>query len=190
MKYILAIILWMAPFSVFGNISDFRNSAKLFEIVEMTIEHLEGRYGDQIQFNHKWNISLLSEKEIAERWCAPFGLETSLEYIECMAKEAIEAFYEVSTGTIVLKKSLSLTSAYDVGSIIHEVTHYVQDRHGLTGRGWYRKCTAWLEYDATLIELELTKKTGLYMPSWYTNHLNEWLQKWENKLDNGKCPKL
>ena len=52
MKYILAIILWMAPFSVFGNISDFRNSAKLFEIVEMTIEHLEGRYGDQIQFNH------------------------------------------------------------------------------------------------------------------------------------------
>ena len=49
MKYILAIILWMAPFSVFGNISDFRNSAKLFEIEEMTIENLEGRYGIQKQ---------------------------------------------------------------------------------------------------------------------------------------------
>ena len=63
MKYILAIILWMAPFSVFGNISDFRNSAKLFEIVEMTIEHLEGRYGDQIQFNHKYKHQIASNKE-------------------------------------------------------------------------------------------------------------------------------
>ena len=186
MKYILAIILWMAPFSVFGDISDFRNSAKLFEIVEMTIERLEGRYGNHIQFNHKWNISLLSEQEIAKRWCEPLGSETSLQYIECMARDAIEAFYEVSTGTIVLKKSLSLTSAYDVGSIIHEVTHYVQDRHGLTGRGWYRKCTAWLEYDATLIEIELTKKSGLYMPSWYTNHLDKWLNNWEHKLNPEK----
>ena len=164
-----------------SNISDFSNGSELFKIVEGTIERLEGRYGNRVQFNSKWKIELLTDQEVQERWC---NFEKDVE--KCLRGRGVEAFYEVRTGTIILQKTLSLDKAFDVGSIIHEVTHYVQHKYGLTGSGSYNKCIPWLEYDATLIEKELIKKSGLYIPSWYIEHMDEWIETWENKLNSTK----
>ena len=168
------------PLAVIGDISDPKSGSKLYKIVEMTIDRLEGRYGDRIQFDHKWQIELLEPDKIQTRWCK---VKSVNNYEKCMNDMQVEAFYEVSTGTIILRNDLQMEQPFDVGSIIHEVTHYMQDRHGLTGRGWYSKCMPWLEYDATLIEQELITKTGLHIPSWYTNHLNKWTSHWKNELN-------
>jgi len=178
----------MLPLTVSGNISNPQNGTNLYRIVELTIKHLEERYDYPIQYDIDWNIRLLNEIEIAQRWCGVLGSENSIQYIECMGRDRIEAYYEVSTGTIILKKSLSLDEPYDVGSIIHEVTHFVQDRHGLTSRGRNKKCRAWLEYEATFIEKELIQQLGIHIPDWYKNHWHKWLKHWKSKLNaNGKC---
>jgi hypothetical protein len=188
MKYILVAILWILPVIASGNISDPHNGTNLYRIVELTIKHLKGRYKHPVQYNIDWNIRLLDETEIAKRWCGAYGSENSVQYIECMGRDRVEAYYEVSTGTIILKKSLSLDDPYDVGSIIHEVVHFVQDRHGLTSRGERSKCRAWLEYEATLIEKELVQQLDIHIPDWYKDHWHKWLKHWASKLDdNGNC---
>jgi|APSaa5957512535_1039671.scaffolds.fasta_scaffold00113_81 hypothetical protein len=179
----------MIPSASWSDISDPTNGIKIYNIVENTIKKLEGRFPTPVEFDVSWNIELRHADEIKHSWCKTKSKSvTSIKFKDCMQKDAVESYYDIGRSTLILKKTLLLDDAYDVGSIIHEVVHYVQHRHGLTRRGSYSLCVALLEYQAMIIEQELITDSGLYIPSWYSNYLNKWKNKFQNQLtDKPNC---
>ena len=185
MKYILAIILWAMPLMASSDMGDIRSGPKLYKIIEATISYLEERYDTPIQYDHNWQVILLTHEEIQQRWCNHKYENDIKKYAECVLESGVYAYYEVLTGSIILPRSMNLDDTHDVASVVHETVHYMQDRHGLTWRGKYHKCTAWLELEA--IEMEIVNLLELHRPSWYIQHNSEWQEKWRSKLDNGEC---
>ena len=187
MKYILAIILWTMPLLVSSNIGDIRSGPKLYKIIEATISYLDGRYDTPIQYDHSWQVILLTHEEIQQRWCDNNEYDDK-KYARCLSEAGVYAYYEVLTGSIILPRSMNLDKTHDIASVVHEVVHYVQDKHGLTWRGKHHKCTAWLELEAMVIEMEVVNLLELHRPDWYLEHNNKWQEKWRSELDtNGNC---
>ena len=169
-----------------SNIGDIRSDPKLFNIVEATISYLENRYDTPIQYHHNWQVIILAHEEIQQRWCD--DERDAKKYADCVSAGDVYAYYEVSTGSIILPRIMNLDRTHDVATVVHEVVHYMQDRHGLTWRGNYHKCAAWLELEAMKIEMEVVNLLELHRPSWYLEHNSEWQEKWRSKLDaNGNC---
>ena len=187
MKYILAIILWIVPLMATSNMGDIRSGPKLYKIVETTISYLENRYDTPIQYHHNWQVILLTHEEIQQRWCGNKHENDINKYANCVSEAGIYAYYEVLSGIIILPRSMNLDRTHDVASVVHEVVHFVQDKHGLTWRGNNRKCKEWLELEAMTIEMEIVKLLELHLPSWYISHNNKWRKKWRSELDNGEC---
>ena len=187
MKYILAILLWIMPLAARPNMGDISAGPKLFKIIEATISYLENRYDTPIQYDHSWQVILLTNEEIQQRWCDNNEYNDK-KYARCLSEARVYAYYEVLTGSIILPRSMNLDRTHDVASVVHEVVHFVQDKHGLTWRGKNRKCMEWLELEAMKIEMEVVNLLELHRPSWYLEHNSEWQGKWRSKLDtNGNC---
>ena len=187
MKYILVIILWILPVIAMPNMGDISAGPKLYKIIEATLTYVEKRYDTPIQYNHNWRVILLTHEEIQQRWCGNKNNEDLKKYAKCISESGIYAFYEVTSGTIILPRSMNLDRTHDVASVVHEVVHFVQDRHGLTWRGNNRKCMEWLELEAMTIEMDIINLLELRRPDWYINHNNKWKRHWASKLDNGEC---
>ena len=188
MKYILAILLWIMPLAAISNVGDIRSGPKLFKIIEYTLNYLEGRYNTPIQYHHDWRIILLTHEEIQQRWCGSKYENDIKQSAECVSENGVYAFYEVLTGSIILPGSTNLDRTHDVASVVHEVVHFVQDKHGLTWRGNNRKCIEWLELEAMTIEMDIVNLFELHRPNWYIRHNSKWRKYWRSKLDtNGNC---
>ena len=170
---------------------DIKSGPKLFNIVEATIIYLENRYDTPIQYHHNWQVILLTHEEIQQRWCGSQYENDIKKNATCVSESKIYAFYEVASGAIILPRSTNLDRTHDVASVVHEVVHFVQDKHGLTWRGNNYKCLEWLELEAMTIEMDIVKLLGLHRPSWYISHNNKWRKKWRSKLDtNGNCVQI
>ena len=184
MKYILAIILWMLPVITGATItrSDYEN--KVYQIALKTVSNLENRYKTPIQFDVPLKIVFLSESDIGYTWCKQtnYGNTKSKNFNECINDDAVEAYYDIGKGTIILRNDLSFNRTYDVGSIVHEVVHYVQDRHGLTWRGNYARCISLLEYEAMSIELELINDLDIQISDWFKSYAKRWEKKFADRL--------
>ena len=176
------------PLAAISNMGDISAGPKLFKIIEATISYLENRYDTPIQYHHNLQVILLTHEEIQQRWCDNGNNEDIKTYAECVSESGVYAYYEVLSGSIILPRSMNLDRTHDVASVVHEVVHFVQDKHGLTWRGNNRKCKEWLELEAMTIEMEIVKLLELHRPSWYLKHNSEWQEKWRSNLDtNGNC---
>jgi hypothetical protein len=174
------------PLAAISNMGDINVGPKLFKIIEATISYLENRYDTPIQYHHNWRVILLTHEEIQQRWCN--NKNDIKKYADCVSAGEIYAYYEVLSGSIILPRSMNLDDTHDVASVVHEVVHFVQDKHGLTWRGNNHKCMEWLELEAMTIEMEIVKLLELRRPSWYLSHNNEYQKKWRSELDaNGNC---
>ena len=176
------------PLMVSSNMGDISSGPKLYKIIEVTLGYLEGRYDTPIQYDHDWQVILLTHEEIQQRWCNNKHTYNDTQYANCVSEAGVYAYYEVLSGAIILPRSMNLDRTHDVASVVHEVVHFVQDKHGLTWRGNNHKCMEWLELEAMKIEMEVVNLLELHRPSWYLEHNSEWQGKWRSKLDtNGNC---
>lgn len=189
MKYILAIILWSLPMFSGATITGSEYEKKVYQIAYATVFKLKDRYSTKVQFDNPLQIKFLSESEIAYTWCklSNRGNTKSKKFKECVQNDGVEAYYDINTRTMFLRNDLSFDKTYDIGSIVHESTHYVQDMHGLTWRGRNSKCLAWIEYDAMSLELELiTALSDIQISDWYKKYVAKWKKKFASQLTGKK----
>ena len=92
---------------------------------------------------------------------------------QCIKRINVLAFYRPSTSTIHFPDYVDMSGAYGIGTLMHELTHYVQD---ITGR-W--RCTAGIESEAYRNELLLA---DVY-PMTYQNraYLNKYIKQFDEK---------
>tara|TARA_B100000809_G_C14992822_1_gene478662 strand:+ start:210 stop:815 length:606 start_codon:yes stop_codon:yes gene_type:complete len=185
MKYIIAIILWMLPVVTGATVtgSDYEN--KVYQIALKTVSNLENRYKTPIQFDIPLKIIFLSEFDVGYTWCEEtnYGNTKSKKFNKCINDDAVEAYYDISKESLILKNNLEFNKTYDIGSIVHEVVHYVQDRHGLTWHGNYAMCIALLEYEAMSLEIELINDVSdIQISGSYKSYIKKWKNKFADRL--------
>ena len=185
MKYIIAIILWILPVITGATITGSDYEIKVYQIALKTVSNLENRYKTPIQFDIPLNIIFLSEFDVGYTWCKEinYGNTESKKFNDCINDDAVEAYYDISKKSLILKNDLEFNKTYDVGSIVHEVVHYVQDRHGLTWHGNYAMCTSLLEYEAMSLEIELINDVSdIQISSSYKSYVKKWKNKFADRL--------
>lgn len=157
---------------------------KINQFASLVVAKLENRYKTPIQFDIPLKIVFLSESDIAYTWCKEtnHGNTESKKFNACINDDGVEAYYDISKSSIILRNDLLFDRNYDVGSIVHEVVHYVQDRHGLTWHGRYAMCLPLLEYEAMGLELELMNDLDIRISDWYKIHVNKWKKKFADRL--------
>lgn len=172
-------MVWFLP--VFGGTTTAMSEyeSKIYSFANAIIPKIEHRYKNSIQFDIPLQMTFVSEHEITTSWC-----KGKKDYKECVRRDSVEAYYVAQTNTMYLRNNLSLTRSFDVSVIIHEIIHYVQNKHGLfwVTNGQYPMCIAWLEYDAASFSNEILDELGIYRQEWEIKFNHKWINKFGAQL--------
>ena len=122
----------------------------------------------------KVKIKIVSDDELLRTWCSHEADEA-----KCIAEGlSVEALYHPGMEAIYLRNFIDLESAYGAGTLLHELTHYVQH---MTGNFPPKRRVCEIEIEALEAELLLAE----YYPEdpATTDFLNEWIDKFKRECD-------
>ena len=129
-----------------------------------------------VKYDKPLRIVVQSNLNIQASWCeGRFPDSSSAAFKECVDEDPVAAFYRLSTSTIHFPDDIDMSGTYGIGTLMHELTHYVQH---ITGRTRIL-CTAELEVEAFRNELLLA---DVYpMAEWITDFLNKQIKQFDEK---------
>lgn len=72
-------------------------------------------------------IRSLDTKALGREYCLIFFKDSSEEFEHCVEESVIEAFYEPPFNRITLKSPIELNTPFGLGTLLHELVHFVED---------------------------------------------------------------